>query len=179
MASHFQSEFRALAAAVLTVSDTRTRSDDASGAFLLEALEAAGHQVADRRIVHDDRYAIRAIVGQWIADELIEVILTTGGTGFRGRDVTPDAVRPLLDREIPGFGERFRALSAAEIGSSTIQARPVGGIANGTLVFCLPGSTGACRTAWDGILVEQLDARHRPCNFAEILPPRPEADGDE
>ena len=170
MAGHFQSEFRPLSAAVLTVSDSRTRADDRSGDFLAGALEQAGHRLADRRIVRDDRYAIRAIVAEWIASELIEVILATGGTGFRSRDVTPEAVRPLLDREIPGFPELFRSLSAEEIGSSTIQARPLGGIANDTLVFCIPGSTGACRTAWEGILAEQLDASHRPCNFAELLP---------
>jgi len=155
--------------AVLTVSDTRTPANDTSGQFLAEALQAAGHRLSAREISKDDRYAVRAIVSAWIADKAIEVILITGGTGFTGRDVTPEAVMPLLDREIEGFGELFRSLSFAEIGPSTIQSRALGGIVNDTLVFCMPGSPGACKTAWDGILKAQLDITSKPCNFAELI----------
>ena len=159
----------ALKAAVLTVSDTRTSDTDTSGAFLEEALSAAGHAVVDRQIVIDDIYKLRAVLSQWIADPGVEVVLTTGGTGFSGRDSTPEAVTPLFDKRIEGFGEVFRALSLDEIGSSTIQSRALAGLANGTVIFCVPGSTGACRTAWEGVIRDQLDSEHRPCNFVGVL----------
>ena len=159
----------ALKTAVLTVSDTRTLDTDTSGAFLEEALLAAGHDVVDRQIVIDDIYQLRAIVSRWIADADVEVILTTGGTGFSGRDSTPEALSPLFDETIDGFGEVFRALSLTEIGSSTVQSRALAGLANGKVIFCMPGSTGACRTAWDGMLRDQLDNEHRPCNFVGVL----------
>ena len=159
----------ALNVAVLTVSDTRTRETDTSGAFLEEALVAAGHTVADRQIVIDDVYQLRAIVSQWIADPKVEVVLTTGGTGFSGRDSTPEALSRLFDKAIDGFGEVFRALSLEEIGSSTVQSRALAGMANGTVIFCMPGSTGACRTAWEGVLKDQLDSEHQPCNFVGVL----------
>jgi molybdenum cofactor biosynthesis protein B len=159
----------ALNVAVLTVSDTRTTDTDTSGAFLEEALRSAGHSVVDRRIVIDDIYQLRAVVSQWIADPGVEVVLTTGGTGFSGRDSTPEAVAPLFDKVIEGFGEVFRALSLDEIGSSTIQSRALAGLANGTVIFCMPGSTGACRTAWEGVIRDQLDSEHRPCNFVGVL----------
>ena len=159
----------ALKTAVLTVSDTRTVDTDTSGTFLEEALLAAGHEVVDRQIVIDDVYQLRAIVSRWIADAGVEVILTTGGTGFSGRDSTPEALSPLFDKTIDGFGEVFRALSLTEIGSSTVQSRALAGLANGTVIFCMPGSTGACRTAWEGVLKDQLDSEHRPCNFVGVL----------
>lgn len=159
----------ALKVAVLTVSDTRTQETDTSGAFLEEALREAGHDIADRQIVIDDVYQLRAIVSQWIADPEVEVILTTGGTGFSGRDSTPEALAPLFDKTIDGFGEVFRALSLTEIGSSTVQSRALAGLANGTVIFCMPGSTGACRTAWEGVLRDQLDSEHKPCNFVGVL----------
>lgn len=160
-----------LAVAVLTISDTRTEATDRSGQLLVDRLTEAGHRLADRQIVPDDIYRIRAVVSAWIADPDVQVVLTTGGTGFTGRDSTPEAVRVLLDKEIEGFGELFRQLSWEEIGSSTVQSRCLGGLANATVVFCLPGSTGACRTGWDGILAEQLDSRHKPCNFANLVIP--------
>lgn len=166
-----QEDMIGLKIAVLTVSDTRTEDTDRSGQALVERLSSAGHHLADKRIVPDDVYQIRAIVSAWIADPEVQVILTTGGTGFTGRDSTPEAVGALLDKRIEGFGELFRQLSYQEIGSSTVQSRCLGGMANATVVFCLPGSTGACRTAWDGILAEQLDSRHRPCNFANLVIP--------
>jgi molybdopterin adenylyltransferase len=159
----------ALKVAVLTVSDTRTLDTDTSGAFLEEALQAAGHEVVDRKIVIDDVYQLRAIVSRWIADAAVEVVLTTGGTGFSGRDSTPEALAPLFDKRIEGFGEIFRALSHDEIGSSTVQSRALAGMANGTVIFCMPGSTGACRTAWEGVLRDQLDSEHKPCNFVGVL----------
>lgn len=160
---------QSLAVAVLTVSDTRTEDNDTSGQYLVEALEGAGHQAAARKIVIDDIYQIRAIVSAWIADSAIDAVLVTGGTGFSGRDSTPEAVRPLFDKDIEGFGEVFRALSYEEIGSSTVQSRAVAGFANNTVVFCMPGSTGACRTAWTGLIREQLDSSHRPCNFVGVV----------
>ena len=163
-------EFMPLAIAVLTVSDSRTLADDASGQTLVERLTAAGHRQADRAIVPDDIYRLRAVVSNWIADPAVQVVLITGGTGITGRDRTPEAIRPLLDKEITGFGELFRMLSWEEIGASTLQSRALGGLANATFIFCLPGSTGACRTAWDRILQVQLDARTRPCNLVELLP---------
>ena len=159
----------ALGIAVLTVSDTRTEADDTSGKFLVEALQAQGHRQADKAIVIDDIYKIRAVLSRWIADETIDAVLVTGGTGFSGRDSTPEAVRPLFDKDIDGFGELFRSLSFAEIGSSTIQSRALAGFANNTVIFCVPGSTGACRTAWTGIIKEQLDSSQRPCNFVGVL----------
>lgn len=157
--------------AVLTISDTRMEETDRSGQALVERATSAGHRVAEKRIVADDVYQIRALVSAWIADPEVQVIITTGGTGFTGRDSTPEAVSVLLDKRIEGFGERFRLLSGEEIGSSTIQSRCLGGLANATVIFCLPGSTGACRTGWDGILAEQLDSRHKPCNFANLVIP--------
>jgi molybdenum cofactor biosynthesis protein B len=159
----------ALAIAVLTISDTRGLDEDTSGTFLAESLVESGHRLADRQIVIDDIYRIRAVVSGWIADSDIECVLTTGGTGFTRRDSTPEAIAPLLDVTVDGFGELFRSLSYQEIGSSTVQSRAVGGMVNGTLIFCMPGSTGACRTGWNGILREQLDIDFRPCNFAELI----------
>ncbi|MDQ2106065.1 molybdenum cofactor biosynthesis protein B [Azospirillum isscasi] len=156
--------------AVVTVSDTRTLSDDRSGDALVERLTGAGHRLGARAIVKDDIAAIRAQVQAWIADPEIDVVLTTGGTGVTGRDVTPEAVEALFDKPIPGFGELFRQLSYAKVGTSTIQSRATGGVANGTYVFALPGSPSACRDAWDDILVFQLDNRHRPCNLVELMP---------
>lgn len=158
-----------LGIAVLTVSDTRGPENDTSGDFLVEAALEAGHQLVQRALTPDDIYAIRAVLSQWIADASVQAILVTGGTGFAGRDSTPEAVSPLFDKTIEGFGEVFRALSLAEIGSSTVQSRALGGLANRTAIFCMPGSTGACRTAWNGILKDQLDSRHRPCNFVGVL----------
>ncbi|MFN2288871.1 MAG: molybdenum cofactor biosynthesis protein B [Chromatocurvus sp.] len=169
------SSFVPLRVALLTVSDTRGPDDDTSGNFLSDAALAAGHPVVTRDIVVDDIYQIRARLSAWIADPEVEVVLVTGGTGFAGRDSTPEAVEPLFDKAIIGFGEVFRALSLAEIGTSTVQSRALAGLSNRTLIFCMPGSTGACRTAWNGILCEQLDARHRPCNFVGLL--RPDAEG--
>lgn len=159
-----------LAIAVLTVSDSRGMAEDTSGELLAASLKEAGHGLAERRIVRDDVYAIRAVVSAWIASPKVQVVLTTGGTGFTGRDSTPEALLPLFDKTIDGFGELFRWLSFDEIGSSTIQSRAVGGLANGTLIFAMPGSTGACRTAWEKILRNQLDASFKPCNFVELLP---------
>lgn len=169
--SQDQTAFVGLNVAVLTISDTRTEATDRSGQVLVDRLTEAGHRLAEKRIVIDDVYRIRAQVAAWIAEPAIQVILTTGGTGFTGRDSTPEAVSVLLDKTIEGFGELFRHLSWQEIGSSTIQSRCVGGLSNSTVVFCLPGSTGACRTAWDGILREQLDSRHKPCNYANLVIP--------
>lgn len=160
---------RSLGVAVLTVSDTRTELDDTSGGFLVDALEADGHRKMDKAIVIDDIYKIRAALSAWIADEAIDAVLITGGTGFSGRDSTPEAVRPLFDKDIDGFGELFRALSYQEISSSTIQSRAMAGFANNTVIFCMPGSTGACRTAWVGLIKEQLDSSHGPCNFVGVL----------
>lgn len=151
--------------AVLTVSDTRTFETDTSGQYLADQVETLGHQLTARKIVIDDVYLLRAQVSEWIADPKVHAIISTGGTGFTGRDSTPEAFSPLFDKEIDGFGELFRHLSLADIGTSTVQSRAFGGMANKTVIFCVPGSTGACRTAWEGILNEQLDSRHRPCNF--------------
>lgn len=159
--------FHPLNICVLTVSDTRDEHSDTSGDALVQGLESSGHRLHGRHLVKDDIYQIRAFISRWIADTDAQVILITGGTGFTGRDSTPEAVAPLLDKEIIGFGELFRHLSLGEVGTSTIQSRALGGLANRTLVFCLPGSTNACNTAWHKILVEQLDSRTRPCNFYE------------
>ncbi len=156
--------------ALLTISDTRTSDNDTSGKVLRERVLDANHHVTAQQIVPDDIYKIRAIVSQWIADSDIQAVITTGGTGLTGRDGTPEAVKILLDKEIEGFGELFRQISYQDIRTSTIQSRAIGGVANGTFIFCLPGSTGACKTAWDDILKEQFDARHRPCNFVELMP---------
>lgn len=161
---------QSLSIAVLTVSDTRTRENDTSGDLLCASLAEAGHRLSERAIETDDVYRIRARVSAWIADPDVEAVLTTGGTGFTGRDRTPEALEPLFDKTIDGFGELFRQVSLEEIGSSTIQSRAVGGIANGTLIFALPGSTNACRTGWEKILRNQLDIEFRPCNFAELIP---------
>jgi molybdenum cofactor biosynthesis protein B len=158
-----------LGIAVLTVSDTRSEENDTSGDFLCEAAVAAGHKLIERQIIKDDIYQIRAVISAWIADANVAAVLVTGGTGFSGRDSTPEAVAPLFDKQIEGFGELFRFLSYEEIGSSTIQSRALGGFANSTVIFCMPGSTGACKTAWNRILSEQLDSRHKPCNYVGIL----------
>lgn len=163
-------EFVPLGIAVLTVSDTRTEETDRSGAKLAELAAGAGHDVVARTIVPDDIYRIRAVVSAWIADDRVEAVLVTGGTGVTGRDGTPEAVVPLLDKLIEGFGELFRMLSYDEIGTSSLQSRCVAGVANGTFVFCLPGSTGACETGWTKIIAAQLDYRTRPCNLAELMP---------
>lgn len=166
-----------LSIAVLTVSDTRSEEDDSSGQFLIDALNASGHHLVARRVVRDDIYHIRAVVSAWIADGAINAVLITGGTGFSGRDSTPEAVEVLFDKAILGFGELFRAISYQEIGTSTVQSRATAGLANNTVIFCLPGSTGACRTGWEKILREQLDSRHRPCNFVGVLNTRKQAGG--
>lgn len=162
--------FVPLRIAILTMSDTRTVAEDKSGDALAEMATASGHTVAGRALVRDDADAIRAKVAGWIADPAVDVVITTGGTGFTGRDVTPEAIKPLFEKEIDGFAILFHQISFQSVGTSTIQSRACGGIARGTLIFCLPGSTGACRDAWNGILKWQLDNRHRPCNFVEIMP---------
>lgn len=169
MSSKADAVFVPLNIAVLTVSDTRTFETDTSGQLLIDRLTEAGHFLAARVLLKDDLYKIRAQVANWIADDTVQVVVITGGTGFTGRDSTPEAVACLLDKQVDGFGEYFRQISATDIGTSTVQSRALAGLANGTLVCCLPGSTGACRTGWDGILAEQLDNRHRPCNFVPHL----------
>ncbi len=159
-----------LSIAVLTISDSRTEQDDKSGKLLVTRLEKAGHSLCEKKIVRDDIYQIRATVSQWIASEKPQVVITTGGTGVTGRDGTPEAVKPLLDKEIEGFGEMFRVLSFETIGTSTLQSRATAGVANGTYIFCLPGSSGACADAWDKLINQQLDYRHRPCNLVELIP---------
>lgn len=163
---HKDADFIPLNIAILTLSDSRTFEDDTSGQALVDSLEAAGHNLAVRELCKDEIYTSRAIVSAWIADPGIDVIISTGGTGLTQRDSTPEALKPLFDQNIEGFGELFRQVSYEEIGSSTVQSRALAGLANQTLVFCLPGSTGACRTGWNRILKEQLDSSHRPCNFA-------------
>ncbi|QPK62757.1 molybdenum cofactor biosynthesis protein B [Methylomonas sp. LL1] len=163
-------EFIPLNIAILTVSDTRTEADDISGLALVTGLTEAGHKLGDKKIVPDDIYQIRAIVSQWIADSEIQIIISTGGTGVTGRDGTPEAVTPLLDKLLDGFGEVFRMVSYQEIKSSTMQSRAVAGVANGTYIFCLPGSSGACRTAWQHLIKDQLDYRTRPCNLVQLIP---------
>jgi molybdenum cofactor biosynthesis protein B len=158
-----------LAIAVLTISDSRTEADDKSGGVLRDKAESAGHPVVAKEIVPDDVYQMRAIFSRWIADPSVRVIVSTGGTGITGRDSTPEAVAPLFDKAIDGFGELFRQISFKEIGASTVQSRALAGLANGTLIFCLPGSSGACRTAWDHIIGPQLDSRTKPCNFAQLV----------
>ncbi|AGE17094.1 molybdenum cofactor biosynthesis protein B [Serratia marcescens] len=167
--SHASSEFIAAHIAILTVSDSRGAAEDTSGQYLQDAAQEAGHQVVDRAIVKDDIYQIRARVSAWIADDNVQAVLITGGTGFTARDNTPEALLPLFDREVEGFGELFRMVSYEEIGTATIQSRALAGLANRTVIFAMPGSTRACRTAWERIIEEQLDARHRPCNFQPHL----------
>ena len=163
-------EFIPLNLAILTVSDSRTEADDKSGQTLVSMLEKDGHILSDKQIVKDDRYDLRAIVSQWIADPSVDAIVTTGGTGLTGRDGTPEALIPLFDKTIDGFGEMFRVLSYDLIGTSTLQSRAVAGVANGTFIFCLPGSTGACKDGWSKLISAQLDNRTRPCNLVEIMP---------
>ena len=158
-----------LKVAVMTVFDTRGEADDKSGKILVDNLNIAGHYLAEKVIVPDNIYKIRAVVSRWIADESVQVILTTGGTGVTGRDGTPEAIKPLLDKEITGFGEIFRMISYQEIKTSTIQSRTLAGVAYGTYIFCLPGSSGACQTGWS-IIKDQLDSRNRPCNLAQLIP---------
>ena len=162
--------FQPLQIAVLTVSDSRAEADDKSGGLLAERLTGAGHHLADKRIVRDDTYAIRAVVSDWIARDGIDAVICTGGTGLTGRDGTPEAIAPLLDKTIEGFGELFRAISFEEIGTSSLQSRATAGVANRTFVFVLPGSSGACRTGWDRLIQAQLDYRTRPCNLVELRP---------
>jgi molybdenum cofactor biosynthesis protein B len=162
--------FAPLSIAVLTVSDTRTEATDKSGAYLVEELRRTGHELYEKAIVGDDIYAIRAIVSRWIATRDVDVVVTTGGTGVTGRDGTPEAVAALLDKELEGFGELFRAVSYDEIGTSSLQSRCLAGVANATYIFCLPGSTHACKTGWEKIIAPQLDFRTRPCNLAELMP---------
>ncbi|GLX85244.1 molybdenum cofactor biosynthesis protein B [Thalassotalea loyana] len=161
--------FQPLNVAVLTVSDTRDESTDTSGKALVDRLVDAGHHLIDKTIVKDDVYQLRAIVSKWIADENIDVVISTGGTGFTARDNTPEALSVLFDKQVEGFGEIFRHVSLGEIGTSTIQSRAFAGMANHTVIFCVPGSTNACKTAWDKIIKEQIDASHRPCNFVPHL----------
>lgn len=172
MAHLTQRHFLALNIAVLTISDTRNVENDTSGQTLADLLQGAGHSLIDRALVKDDIYQIRAHVSRWIADPTVQVVLMTGGTGFTPRDNTPQAVVPLLDRQVDGFGELFRQVSLAEIGMSSLQSRALAGMSNGVLVCCLPGSPGACRTAWEQILVGQLDSRTGPCNFTPHLKPQ-------
>lgn len=167
--SHLAPSFEALSIAVLTVSDTRTLDTDSSGKYLVQSAKEAGHNVVSREIVIDDIYLIRAMLSQYIADPNIQCIMITGGTGFTPRDSTPEAVTPLFDKHVEGFGELFRQLSYQEIGTATIQSRALAGLANHTVIFCLPGSTGACKTAWTGIIQAQLNATQGPCNFVSHL----------
>jgi len=162
--------FKPVRIAVLTVSDTRELAGDKSGALLAERLTSAGHELADRTIVRDEPAEIREVLEGWIADPEIDAVITTGGTGLTGRDITPEAVRPLFDKEIDGFSVLMHMISFEKVGTSTIQSRSLAGLVGGTYIFCLPGSPGACKDAWDGILHYQLDYRHRPCNFVEIMP---------
>jgi molybdenum cofactor biosynthesis protein B len=162
--------FKPIRIAVLTVSDSRDESTDKSGRLLVDRLQKAGHVLAEKAIVPDDVYQIRAVVSRWIADAEVNAVITTGGTGVTGRDGTPEAVRPLLDKVIEGFGETFRAVSWHQIKTSTLQSRAIAGVANATYVFCVPGSSGACATAWDEIIEAQLDFRTRPCNLVELMP---------
>ena len=163
-------EFLPLNIAVLTITDTRTEAEDKSGKLLVDRLVGVGHGLYERRLVRDDIYAIRAEISRWVAEPKVSVVLTTGGTGVTGRDGTPEAVTPLLDKQIDGFGEMFRVLSYEDIKTSTLQSRAVAGVANATYIFCLPGSSGACALAWDALIVHQLDFRTRPCNLVELMP---------
>ncbi len=162
--------FKPINIAVLTVSDTRTEDNDTSGKVLCERINAAGHKVAAKQITPDNIYAIRAIVSQWIVNPDIHAVITTGGTGLTGRDVTPEAIKVLYDKEIEGFGELFRQVSYSLIKTSSLQSRAIAGLANGTVLFSLPGSPGACKDGWDNIIIHQLDSRHKPCNLVELMP---------
>ena len=163
-------DFVALNIAVLTVSDSRDEASDKSGALLVRLLNEAGHNATEKAIVRDDKYQIREVLSRWIVDESVSVVLTTGGTGVTGRDGTPEAATPLFDKTLDGFGETFRSLSYQTIGTSTLQSRAVAGVANGTYIFCLPGSAGACKDAWTMLISSQLDYRTRPCNLVELMP---------
>jgi molybdenum cofactor biosynthesis protein B len=163
-------KFLPVSIAILTVSDSRDEQSDKSGKLLVERLTGAGHRLAEKLIVPDDIYRIRAAVSRWIADPEVNAVITTGGTGVTGRDGTPEAVRPLLDKVLDGFGEMFRSISYSDIKTSTLQSRALAGVANATYVFCVPGSSGACATAWDELISAQLDARTRPCNLVELMP---------
>ena len=170
------SEFQPLNIAVLTISDSRGPSQDSSGQFLVDAALESGHSIVARRMLNDDPPLMRALVSRWIADPGVQTVLVTGGTGLQSRDSTPEALRPLFDKTVEGFGEEFRRLSAEEIGNSTIQSRALAGVANCTVIFCMPGSTGACRTAWQGIVRDQLNSAHQPCNFSALVRSKPERD---
>ena len=163
-------EFLSLSIAVLTITDTRTEAEDKSGELLVNRLQGVGHTLHEKRLVKDDIYEIRAETSRWISSPEVSVVLTTGGTGVTGRDGTPEAMTPLLDKQIDGFGEMFRVLSYDDIKTSTLQSRAIAGVANGTYIFCLPGSSGACALAWDALIVHQLDYRTRPCNLVELMP---------
>ena len=163
-------DFVPLNISILTISDSRTEKDDKSGKLLAARLQDAGHNLHEKIIVPDDIYKIRAVISNWIAHDLPQVVISTGGTGVTGRDGTPEAIKPLLDKEITGFGEMFRVLSFESIGTSTLQSRATAGVANGTYLFCLPGSSGACAEGWDKLIQQQLDYRHRPCNLVELIP---------
>ncbi len=165
-----EGEFIPVNMAILTVSDTRTEQSDTSGRLLADRLATAGHRLIEKVILPDDIYRIRALVSRWIADAGVQAVIITGGTGLTDRDHTPEAITPLLDKTIDGFGELFRSVSYQEIGSSTVQSRVLAGVANGTFIFCIPGSTDACRLAWDAILKDQLDSRTKPCNFVQLFP---------
>ena len=170
MSSSTGPEFIPLNIAVMTVSDSRTKDNDSAGKLLAERVIAAGHALAEKTIVKDNIYLIREVLSRWIADTQIHAVVTTGGTGLTGRDSTPEAVAPLFDKTIEGFGEVFRSISYDKIKTSTIQSRALAGLANGTPIFCLPGSPGACKDGWDGIIQHQLDVRHKPCNLVELMP---------
>ena len=163
-------EFVPVSIAILTISDSRDEQSDKSGKLLVDRLSGAGHRLAEKAIVTDDVYGIRAVVSRWIADPGVQAVITTGGTGVTGRDGTPEAIAPLLDKVLDGFGELFRSISYADIKTSTLQSRALAGVANGTYLFCVPGSSGACATAWDSLIAAQLDARTRPCNLVELMP---------
>ena len=163
-------QFIPLNIAVLTISDSRTEVDDVSGKTLVDRVEKAGHLLVEKKIVADDIYQIRAVISCWIAEHDVNAVITTGGTGVTGRDGTPEAVEPLLDKVLDGFGEVFRMLSYQDIKTSTMQSRAIAGVANGTYIFCLPGSSGACRTAWDDLIKDQLDSRTKPCNLVQLMP---------
>jgi molybdopterin adenylyltransferase len=165
-----EKQFLSLNIAVLTISDTRTEVDDVSGNTLFDRVKEAGHQVHARKIVPDNIYQIRVMLSEWIADESVNVVITTGGTGVTGRDGTPEAVTPLLDKTLDGFGEIFRMISYQTIKTSTMQSRAIAGVANGTYIFCLPGSSSACRTGWDELIKDQLDSRTKPCNLVQLMP---------
>lgn len=169
MVKMFNDDFMRLNISVLTVSDSRTEENDTSGDFLVDSIKSSGHNAVEKKIVIDNIYKIRECLSTWIADDRTQVVIVTGGTGFTERDSTPEAAEPLFDKKIDGFGELFRQLSYETIGTSTIQSRATAGLANDTLIFCVPGSTNACRQAWEQIICQQLDSRHKPCNFAMRL----------